>query len=1259
MSGQRHIIRKTGFRRPAGLETQFWPVSAALVVTAALAIVASLTTLEGNARWWSLVLVPAGLWVAAWGLQRVGNRWLRRSLQLAVLCSLALHLLMVILVSLTDVFGAFSPLPSRPLASPRPARILLASRAVPEPIWEKVNRREVEDPKLESSRVAASTETNPAPVDLAKPEERAETQIARRDTQRTESTPRSDASLSQRRRSEVGSTPASAAAASLPSTRPAENPAAAAASDSTAQPRRSVQPESEAGPAAAAASPALPRPGVSKASEVSRRRSETRIPELQPAESSSRAAVRSRNERLPVANPTPAPAAASNSPTTATPQPESPTAGESVQRPSRPVEAAQPSAELFPAARPVAESSSRRAETPAARPSIADPSAAVANPRRSRVQAPQTTTVAAAETPSLAAQASAQSGAQPQPSPTSLTRAESTGALANSSGGFAARSDPSAGAAPTASNAERRSEPASIASELQLLQNQASSRSRELARPSTDSSRALAVNTDAAALLAGARRTEDTSQTAPQAQTTSASRDPRMEVAAQPGETSVDTRPVKRTGESPLRADSGGGRPEIDATEMADGNTSRTRGSSQPSQLDAAVAATTGAVRTPSPRDSSSGTEPNATETPAVRASDAGESSSAPSLADSAPSAANRQSGRNEMPERQGENREQGRGEVLGDPSSEEDDEEKQQRLANRSSPRSQAADTAAEVSSGSSGEELPGTSELLSDSDAGSDATIGRRDPGRAGLDSPSPGFALSATDRQGLQSHAAGTAPGVERADSRVVDSGSSPTVDSRSRNSRGTPSRAAPAEIARGAGSSGSNPQAAPEAATTSERTGESMTLEIDAAIGAAGLGDTPSPGLGTPIRPGNRESQSIQFEPGPRFVREATSVSSPAAEAAAPLARLAFQSRQPSSSASSPSTEAAIELGLEFLARHQQPDGSWSLEMFDTGHPSHQQQLVSSSAATGLAVLAFQGAGYHHRDFRYALVLSRALTWLVEHQQEDGNLYVPSDSESNRYAMMYSHGIAALALTEAWGMTQDPSLRAPCERAIDFIASSQDPQRGGWRYRNEPGQRMTDTSVTGWMMMALHSARQGGLEVPANTLAGIESWMEVAHDPANPSLFRYDPYAENTASIQRVQQRNASPAMTAVGLLMRIYSGTDRESLLVQRGADYLLERPPGIRDGLVRDTYYWYYATQVLRHVGGTKWEQWNSRLHPLLVGSQEQSGPLAGSWDPYAPVPDRWGPFAGRLYVTTMNLLSLEVDYRLLPLYEKNTGRSP
>ena len=362
------------------------------------------------------------------------------------------------------------------------------------------------------------------------------------------------------------------------------------------------------------------------------------------------------------------------------------------------------------------------------------------------------------------------------------------------------------------------------------------------------------------------------------------------------------------------------------------------------------------------------------------------------------------------------------------------------------------------------------------------------------------------------------------------------------------------------------------------------------------------------------------------------------------------------------AAGPKTEAAIELGLEFLIRHQNGNGSWSLGELDSTNRLHAQQLNSDAAATGLAVIAFQGAGYNHREFKHALPLNHAIDWLIANQREDGCLYVSADEKSNSACRMYTHSIATLALTEAYGMTQDAKLREPIERAVAYIEQTQDKSKGGWRYHepvfngsNSSSCRSTDTSVTGWMLMALQSARLSGFEVKPRVFERIESWLDVAQEADNSSLFRYDPFGEDTPEVSREEGRRASPAITSVGLLMRLYLGWDREDERFQRGVDYLLTNMPSDANARKRDTYYWYYATQVMRHAGGEDWERWNAILHPLLVDTQEQNGDLAGSWHPYLPVPDRWGPAGGRIYVTTMNLLSLEVDYRLLPLYEESS----
>ncbi len=438
------------------------------------------------------------------------------------------------------------------------------------------------------------------------------------------------------------------------------------------------------------------------------------------------------------------------------------------------------------------------------------------------------------------------------------------------------------------------------------------------------------------------------------------------------------------------------------------------------------------------------------------------------------------------------------------------------------------------------------------------------------------------------------------------------------------------------------------------TQEARRNAPMQVDIDALVGPTGI--SPIPDKEGPLLPRRNDIDSHEITPpqieSQRFSRQdvggplaaGRDVAMPTPAFQQRLERLQDLDAQDASSVE-PQTEQAIERGLAFLARHQRPDGSWRLQDFDT-----PVLMRSDTAATALALLAFQGAGYTHKQSKYADTCDRALKFLAEHQTKDGDLYIPQDPASNQNAWLYSHGIAALAVCEAYGMTQDPELRPLAQGAIDFMVKSQDKTHGGWRYRPGSG---TDTSVTGWFMMAFKSGQLAGLQVPANAFNRIESYLSTSQlSDAEPHLYRYNPFALDTP-----QQRHGlrpTAVMTSVGLLMRLYFGWQRDRPEMMDGADYLLEHEPrhGTRSLSLRDTYYWYYATQVIFHMGGERWERWHDQLYPLLIDSQVLDGENEGSWDPMLPTPDLWARYGGRLYVTTMNLLSLEVSYRHLPLYE-------
>ena len=219
-------------------------------------------------------------------------------------------------------------------------------------------------------------------------------------------------------------------------------------------------------------------------------------------------------------------------------------------------------------------------------------------------------------------------------------------------------------------------------------------------------------------------------------------------------------------------------------------------------------------------------------------------------------------------------------------------------------------------------------------------------------------------------------------------------------------------------------------------------------------------------------------------------------------------------------------------------------------------------------------------------------------------------------------MYAHGIATIALCEAYAMTKDPKLKTPAQNAIDYIVDAQH-AGGGWRYGpGQPG----DTSVSGWQVIALRSAQQGGLKVPESVFTKLSRYLDSVQTDKQGSGYRYMPGDRIT------------DAMIAEGLLCRIYSSKKLRRNELHAGVAYLQEHLPRVGGEL----YYWYYGTQVMHHYGGAPWDEWNHVMRDLLIESQETDGHPKGSWAPQGGH-DSSG---GRVYATSLALLTLEVYYR-------------
>jgi hypothetical protein len=328
-----------------------------------------------------------------------------------------------------------------------------------------------------------------------------------------------------------------------------------------------------------------------------------------------------------------------------------------------------------------------------------------------------------------------------------------------------------------------------------------------------------------------------------------------------------------------------------------------------------------------------------------------------------------------------------------------------------------------------------------------------------------------------------------------------------------------------------------------------------------------------------------------------------------------------------------TERAVAAALSWFARHQNSDGSWSID----GYARHckdrtckgEGTVNSPTAATAMALLPFLAAGQTHQTKGpYQKAIHNGLFWLVKNQRGDGNL------ASRSAAAMYSHGLASIALCEAYGISKDKQIGAAAQRAIDYIESAQDREGGGWRY--SPGQP-GDTSVVGWQVMALKSGQMAGLNVSSSVLEGARAFLKSTAKGAKGGQFSYMP------------ESNPSAAMSSVGLLCTQYLGASRNHPAISDGMVYLMRNLPKPER---RNTYYWYYATQVMHNLPGPEWDAWNRQMRRTLIESQIKEGCAAGSWDPQSPTSDSHADAGGRIMTTSLSTLTLEVYYRYLPLYQ-------
>jgi hypothetical protein len=303
-----------------------------------------------------------------------------------------------------------------------------------------------------------------------------------------------------------------------------------------------------------------------------------------------------------------------------------------------------------------------------------------------------------------------------------------------------------------------------------------------------------------------------------------------------------------------------------------------------------------------------------------------------------------------------------------------------------------------------------------------------------------------------------------------------------------------------------------------------------------------------------------------------------------------------------------------------------------------------------AFSGLALLAFQAGGhYDFNEHRYSENVRRAIQWMIARQRPDGGLLGSKEERSRRQfyqQFMYEHGIATFALADACAVSEamrrprNPQYTAALERAVRFIDEMQHDD-GGWRYterRNQP----SDTSVTGWQVLALKSAREAGIPPSAPCVDKIRTF--------------FDSHATGEHGRTGYMGRNVhTEATTGVGMLARQFLLGQADAPYVHDAAEYLAGyAETSWRDRRTNsgrsDYYLWYNCTLGMFQAGGEPWKRWNDVVREAIVALERHDGCTRGSWDPDG----KWGHEGGRIYATALAALTLEVYYRYANLIENS-----
>jgi len=328
---------------------------------------------------------------------------------------------------------------------------------------------------------------------------------------------------------------------------------------------------------------------------------------------------------------------------------------------------------------------------------------------------------------------------------------------------------------------------------------------------------------------------------------------------------------------------------------------------------------------------------------------------------------------------------------------------------------------------------------------------------------------------------------------------------------------------------------------------------------------------------------------------------------------------------------PQSIAALDRGLDWLAKSQGADGNWT---------SNDLGLVS------MGTLAFLSAGHLPGRGPYNDNVTRSLDYVLRHAKVSGLLNIADQRRD-----MYNHGLAAFVLGQAYGISDDRRIGPVLDRALRVVAQTQCGD-GGWDYVARAQSRGHDLSLAVMQAKALRSAVDSGLEVPPEVIKkAIQSVRE-----------HYTPQGCRRNAPEEEQKKHpgqftyskgggrGTVAMAAAGVVC-LQEFAQYDDWRIDKSMDVICKEitekcdPNKVAKGRAPfDAYTLYYVGQALYQVGGERWR----KHYPLL-----RDGLVAAQRNDYWPANGRVSGRAGDMYMTSAACFVLAMPHRYLPILQE------